>query len=133
MRIAYLINQYPSVSHTFIRREILALERLGFEVFRISIREWDGTLLNPEDRLERERTHIVLNEGWWSLCCAVVRAFIASPAAFFHAVALAWRMSRGAERPLHVHLFYFVEACCVRSWLRKWNVEHVHAHFGTNT
>jgi hypothetical protein len=26
MRVAYLVNQYPKVSHTFIRREILALE-----------------------------------------------------------------------------------------------------------
>ena len=29
-RIAYLVNQYPKVSHSFIRREILALERQGF-------------------------------------------------------------------------------------------------------
>ena len=41
MRIAYLINQYPKVSHSFIRREILALERQGFEIMRISIRGWD--------------------------------------------------------------------------------------------
>ena len=38
MRIAYLVNQYPAVSHTFIRREILALEKQGHEVLRISIR-----------------------------------------------------------------------------------------------
>ena len=30
MRIAYLVNQYPKVSHTFIRREIQALEALGY-------------------------------------------------------------------------------------------------------
>ena len=29
MRIAYLINQYPAISHTFIRREIRALEDMG--------------------------------------------------------------------------------------------------------
>lgn len=39
MRIAYLVNQYPKVSHSFIRREILALEREGLEVTRISIRD----------------------------------------------------------------------------------------------
>ena len=27
LRVAYLTNQYPKVSHSFIRREILALER----------------------------------------------------------------------------------------------------------
>ena len=36
-RIAYLINQYPKTSHTFIRREILALERQGFTILRIAL------------------------------------------------------------------------------------------------
>ena len=37
MHIAYLINQYPKVSHTFIRREIQALERQGLIVSRIAV------------------------------------------------------------------------------------------------
>ena len=36
MHIAYFINQYPKVSHSFIRREILALERQGVEVQPVS-------------------------------------------------------------------------------------------------
>ena len=54
MRIAYLVNQYPKVSHSFIRREILALERQGFEVIRIALRGWAGELVDEEDRIERE-------------------------------------------------------------------------------
>jgi hypothetical protein len=49
MHIAYLINQYPKVSHSFIRREILAPERQGFEIMRISIRGWDIDLVDPAD------------------------------------------------------------------------------------
>ena len=41
MRIAYLVNQYPWVSHSFIRREILALELLGIPDLRIALRGWD--------------------------------------------------------------------------------------------
>ena len=63
MRIAYLVNQYPTVSHSFIRREILALERRGVEVMRIALREWDRELLDAENQLERERTRYVLREG----------------------------------------------------------------------
>ena len=51
MRIAYLINQYPKVSHSFIRREILALERLGFEIIRIALRGWTGEVVDEEDSL----------------------------------------------------------------------------------
>ena len=63
MRIAYLINQYPKVSHTFIRREILALERQGFEVMRIALRGWDGELVDSEDKREREHTRYILRDG----------------------------------------------------------------------
>ena len=56
MKIAYFVNQYPKVSHSFIRREILALERQGFEVLRIALRGWDGPLPDTEDQRERERT-----------------------------------------------------------------------------
>nr|NOY04368.1 colanic acid biosynthesis glycosyltransferase WcaL [Gammaproteobacteria bacterium] len=53
MRIAYFINQYPKVSHSFIRREILALERQGVEVQRLALRGWDAEVQDAEDVVER--------------------------------------------------------------------------------
>ena len=63
LRVAYLVNQYPKVSHSFIRREILALERRGVEVLRIALRGWDGEVVRPSDAHERERTRYVLRDG----------------------------------------------------------------------
>ncbi len=63
MKIAYFINQYPKVSHSFIRREILALERQGLTVQRIALRGWDEPLPDAEDQRERERTQYVLRGG----------------------------------------------------------------------
>lgn len=133
MRVAYLINQYPKVSHTFIRREILALERRGVEVMRIALRGWDGELADPQDELERKRTRYVLREGALPLLLAVLRSLITRPVRLMRALALAWRMSRGAERPLPVHLAYLAEACRIEPWLRAAGVQHLHAHFGTNS
>jgi glycosyltransferase involved in cell wall biosynthesis len=133
MRIAYLVNQYPTVSHTFIRREVLALERQGFEIDRMTLREWGGELMNPEDRRERERTHTVLQGGAPALSFAAARALVAEPGRFMQALRLAWSMSRRSERPFSVHLVYLAEACRVAAWLRAWKVEHLHAHFGTNS
>jgi hypothetical protein len=59
LKIAYFINHYPKVSHSFIRREILALERHGFEVLRIALRGWGGPLPDQEDLRERQRTKYV--------------------------------------------------------------------------
>jgi colanic acid/amylovoran biosynthesis glycosyltransferase len=133
MRIAYLVNQYPKVSHTFIRREILALERRGIDVVRIALRGWDGELVDEEDHLERERTRYVLREGASALLLALTRVLLTRPARLMRALALAWRMSRHADRPLPVHLAYLAEACRIESWLREAGIQHLHAHFGTNS
>lgn len=133
MRIAYLINQYPKVSHTFIRREILALKQHGIDIFRIALRGWDGQLVDEEDSSERKRTRYVLRDGALPLLLAMVRILVTHPIRFSHAFKLAWSMSRHAERPLPVHLVYLAEACRILSWLREEGVEHVHAHFGTNS
>jgi colanic acid/amylovoran biosynthesis glycosyltransferase len=133
MRIAYLINEYPKVSHIFIRREILALERRGVEVMRIALRGWDGPLVDKEDELERKRTRYVLRSGAPVLLFSLLRMLVTRPRRLLRAFALACRMARRAERPLPVHLIYLAEACRIEPWLRADDIQHLHAHFGTNS
>lgn len=132
MRIAYLINQYPMVSHIFIRREVLALERRGVEVMRIAMRGWDAVLVDEEDRLERQRTRYVLREGKFVMLLALVSMLLKRPLLLMKALRLTWRIGWRGERPLLVHLSYLAEACRIEPWLREAGIEHVHAHFGTN-
>ncbi|NMM39125.1 MAG: glycosyltransferase family 4 protein [Glaciimonas sp.] len=133
MKIAYLINQYPKVSHSFIRREILALERQGFDVQRIAVRGWDGELVDDEDLRERDRTRYVLQNGMASLLAASMRMLAASPLRFLHALRLALKMGWRADRPWPFHLIYLAEACRIVPWLREFGAFHLHAHFGTNS
>lgn len=133
MKIAYFINQYPQVSHSFIRREILALERQGFEVLRVALRGWDGPLPDEEDQRERRKTRHVLRGLPFGLVPAALRTLVRSPTRFFSALCLAVRMSRGSVRPLHYHLIYLAEACRLVQWLIGFGAERLHAHFGTNS
>ncbi len=133
MRVAYFINQYPKVSHTFIRREIAALERLGVAVERMALRGWDAEVADPEDRAERERTRYVLQGGALSLLWAAVPFLLRRPARAARALRLVWGMSRRSERPWPVHLVYLAEACRVSRWLAATGATHLHAHFGTNS
>jgi glycosyltransferase involved in cell wall biosynthesis len=121
------------VSHSFIRREILALEQLGFEIMRISLRGWERELADEEDRIERERTRYVLREPALTLLFSVARALVERPARLMRALGIAWKMSRSSERPFAVHLAYVVEACRIELWLRKAGTKHLHAHFGSNS
>jgi colanic acid/amylovoran biosynthesis glycosyltransferase len=133
MKIAYLVNQYPKVSHSFIRREILALERQGFEVERIAVRGWGDALVDPDDVRERARTRYALKGGAFGLAGAVLRQFGAAPLRFLRALALASRMGWRAARPWPVHMVYLAEACRIAPWLEQAGARHLHAHFGTNS
>src|SRR5215475_4621964 len=111
MRIAYLVNQYPMVSHSFIRREILALERRGLEITRISLRGWKAELPDDTDQLERKRTRYVLRGGVPALLFSFAHALLTRPLRLINALWLACRMGWRAERPLLVHFVYLAEAC----------------------
>lgn len=132
MRVAYLINQYPIISTTFIRREILALERQGFEIQRIAMRGWDAKVVDEVDELEQKRTRYVLQDGLYPCLWALLRVLVTAPRRFFSALALAARMGWRADRPLPFHFVYLIEACRALFWLRSSGVTHVHSHFGTN-
>jgi glycosyltransferase involved in cell wall biosynthesis len=133
MRIAYLVNQYPKVSHSFIRREILALEQRGVEILRVALRGWDDAIVDEADVTERKLTRYVLRDGAPPLAFAVAYTALTRSARFWQALRLAFRMSRHAKRPPPVHVVYLAEACRILLWLRDEGIEHVHAHFGTNS
>src|SRR5579863_9502667 len=114
MRIAYLINQYPKISHTFIRREIFALERQDIDVTRIAIRGWDAEVLDDDDKSEQQKTRYVLRDGAARLLVSVLATAIPRPVQFSRSLRLALRMSRKSDRPLLVHLAYLAEACRIQ-------------------
>lgn len=132
LHVAYLINQYPKVSHSFIRREILALEQQGARVDRIAVRGWDADVVDPADVAELTRTQYVLQRGLLPLVAAMVRAAFAGPRRFASALWAAIGMARSSERSLPYHLVYFAQACLILEWLRASGARHLHAHFGTN-
>lgn len=132
MKIAYLTNQYPKVSHSFIRREILALEKIGFEVIRVSIRGWDIDLVDPVDINERQKTLYLLESGVLGLIYPALQMLLSGPIKFFKALLKSFKLGIRADKSLLHHFMYFLEACKLSVNLRNDGVEHLHVHFGTN-
>ncbi|MBD1872949.1 glycosyltransferase family 4 protein [Nodosilinea sp. FACHB-131] len=131
--VAYLVNQYPKVSHSFIRREIAALETQGLTVARFSIRSCADELVDPDDIEELNKTHIVLDHPWSELLLTIARVVIQRPMAFIAALGLAFQLGLKNESGLLYHLAYLAEACVLLAWFEVADVDHVHAHFGTNS
>lgn len=133
MRIAYLINQYPSVSHTFVRREIEALERQGVEIARFAVRRSKEAFLSEEDKAEAARTRHVLSLGVGGFARAAFAGFLAAPLPALRALIEAMRFGWRSEAGLLRHKIYWLEALIVAKWMRGEGLAHVHAHFGTNS
>lgn len=132
LRVGYLINQYPKVSHSFIRREILALEAHGVEVDRFTVRP-PGELVDPDDRTEAGRTRVLLGGSVLGLLGLGLRELCTRPGPFLRAWRLAVRLGRGSARGVPRHIAYLLEAVRLRRWLAAADVPHLHAHFGTNS
>jgi colanic acid/amylovoran biosynthesis glycosyltransferase len=133
VKIAYLINQYPQASQSFIRREIRALEAQGFQVDRFTLRTWDQNLVDPDDQTEKAKTRVVLDIGPLGLVIVLFRTFFNRPLRFLRATTLALKLGKGGERGRLYHLIYLAEACVLLGWITKTGSQHVHAHFGTNS
>uniref|UniRef100_A0A9E7ZKU9 Colanic acid biosynthesis glycosyltransferase WcaL n=1 Tax=Bosea sp. NBC_00436 TaxID=2969620 RepID=A0A9E7ZKU9_9HYPH len=79
MRICYFVSEYPAVSHTFIRREIVELERNGISVLRVSLRSGGRELVDPDDIAERARTRYILDGGLMAFVIAFFHALLRNP------------------------------------------------------
>jgi len=133
MKLAYFTNQYPKVSHSFIRREILALEDLGHEVERFALRSDEAELVDPLDEQEFSKTSYVLLEPKRLILLACFKAFLKRPWCFLKTLSLAVKLGRRSDRGVLRNIAYFVESCVLLKWQTDKNIQHIHAHFGTNS
>jgi glycosyltransferase involved in cell wall biosynthesis len=132
VRLAYLTPQYPKPSHSFIRREIQALEARGFVVLRLSIRKPEAPLVDAGDLEEETRTIYCLSGSPLPLLIGSAITLLAAPGRGLQALSAAVKMSRRCDRGLLRHLAYLAEAAFLCRVLRQHRIDHLHVHFGTN-
>lgn len=133
MKLAYFVNDQPKPSHTFIRREILALERLGQPVVRYALRGWQDTLVDPDDVAEQQQTHYVLRGGLLRLALTTIRFALTRPGRFASGLRRMVQVAHKGSRTWLHHAVSLAEACQIVFWCERDGIEHVHAHFGTNS
>jgi glycosyltransferase involved in cell wall biosynthesis len=128
-RVAYLTSHYPTVSHTFILREVRALRALGVEVDTFSI--WTSPpyqVLSSADREEAARTFSLLPLRPLRLIRGHAAALAASPRAYARLVRGALGLARPGLRGLMLAGSWVVEVPMLWRELRRRGIRHVHAH-----
>jgi colanic acid/amylovoran biosynthesis glycosyltransferase len=130
VRIAYLLDQYPAISHTFILREVAGLRERGVDVHTFSIHRSDPAhLLAQDDLSEYEGTHALRPISAVALGTRHASGLKADPVAYLRVLVAALRLGRWAPRRSLWQLFYFLEAVPLWLEMRRRGLRHVHAHF----
>lgn len=133
MQIAYFINQYPKVSHSFVRREIQALEAQNVNVKRFALRSEPAELVDAADQAELGKTRYLLQASPVEFTLALAKCLLANPLVFVSTLVLTLKLGLRSDRGVLRHFIYFIEACLLTHWTKNTNVKHIHAHFGTNS
>lgn len=133
MTIAYVLNTYPQPSHSFIRREIRALEAQGTPILRIAMRRPTMPLVDAQDHEEEAQTEYVLEKGAAALLGAVLSRLLKAPGGWWRALRMAMRAGKRNASGRMRHLIYFAESCYIADYCARAGVTHVHSHFGTNS
>jgi glycosyltransferase involved in cell wall biosynthesis len=132
VRIAYLTTAYPSVSHTFIKRELLQMERMLGEVSRFAIRHSPHDIVDPEDLRENEKTFRALAQSPTRWAAALLRKGLARPLHLARGLHKTLQLGLRSQRGIARHAMYFAEALLLLDEMDRREIEHVHVHFGTN-
>ncbi len=131
-RLAYLLSQYPGISHTFLLQEILGLRELGFDIATASINAPDRAQdqLTPAEAEAAETTFYIKSTPWPRATLHLFRIACTAPGCILRAVRAAFRLAPSSVRQRLYSLFYVAEAILLADWMRRRGITQLHVHFG---
>lgn len=128
IKLAYLVSQYPAVSHTFILSEVLELRKLGVDILVASINEENRSKekTTEEELKEIEKTFYVKKQG---VIGAFKAFFSVSPLRSLRGLAFCVKLASWNLKQQVTNFYYFAEALIVGKWMEKNGITHIHVHF----
>jgi colanic acid/amylovoran biosynthesis glycosyltransferase len=131
-KIAYIVSRFPHLPETFILREMISLEQLGWqiELYPLIVQQQD--LIHQEARPWLARAHTV---PWLSpeVLGANLGRLIRHPRQY---LSLFWRTlmeNLSSPKFLVRAVLLFPRAAWMANRLKKTGVTHIHAHYATHT
>lgn len=125
MSIGILIPEFPSQTHSFFWREIVALRTAGANIELLSTRRPpDNACRHDFAPAAREETHYLYPPRWLRAAGALLRR----PSAALRAVRYVRGLERTTLRNRLRHLGLMLCAADLLDFARERGVEHVHAH-----
>ncbi|MGZ6316936.1 MAG: glycosyltransferase [Anaerolineales bacterium] len=130
-KVAYVMSRFPHLPETFILREMMALEQLGWKVELYPLILQGQELVHPEARPWLERAH---STPWFSfgLAAANTHQAIMHPHRYFSLWARLVRGNFSSPKFLLRALLLFPRAVWMADAFLRDGIEHIHAHYATH-
>lgn len=131
--LAYLASTYPTLSMTFVLREVLALRELGFRIETASINPPDRPeeRLTPAEAAEARRTYCVKRHGATGAAAAHLKTLATEFTGYWRGLAKAFALAGFDLRRLFLNLMYWTEALMVGQWMKRQGLRHLHVHLAS--
>ena len=128
--IAYLAQVFPSLTQTFVYREVLALRERGVSVHTFSIWPSDPADLSAEAVPLTEETFYIFPISWFSFAQVHLRYLINRPLRYLGTLAFLLTRPREPLRNRWRSLLHFLYGMLAVREIERLKVQHIHAHLG---
>lgn len=130
-RIAYIVSRFPHLPETFILREMIQLEKLGWqiELYPLVLQKQD--VIHEEAQPWIRRAHAI---PWLSvdLLLANLRRFVKGPGQYLSLFVRVVRENVSSPKFLARALLLFPRAVWMAERVKAQGIQHVHAHYATH-
>ena len=133
--IGYVLKRYPRLSETFILQEILGLERLGLRLHIFAIMDPHEKIVHPDVQRVRAPVHYLrtsLIADTVHMLMSHAKLFVSAPRRYLSALKHVLATRQPTRRGLYLALKHFMEAGYLAELARRYQIDHLHAHFATN-
>jgi glycosyltransferase involved in cell wall biosynthesis len=131
-RIAYLLSQYPAVSHTFFLNEVLAMRARGFLIETASVNSIHPPAggFPAAEMEEAGRTFYIKACPKAAIARVLLTTLFTRPRVVLRGLVAALRLRPWDIPGMGYALFYLVEAIILGDWMLRKGCSHLHVHFG---
>jgi colanic acid/amylovoran biosynthesis glycosyltransferase len=130
--IAYLLSQYPAISHTFFLNEVLAMRERGFVIETASV----NSIHPPSggfpaaEMQEAKRTFYIKETPKSAILAVLIKTLFTRPGVILRGLSAALRLRPWDIPGMGYALFYLLEAIILGDWMIRKECSHLHVHFG---
>lgn len=128
-KTAYYFSKFPTLTTTFIQREVRALIKSGADIYLVSNRTPVKGDYHPNDSDLIKRTFYLDHVNKWKYIWNIFDFAIKTPLTFISAIKLAYKLNDNFQFQRLNNFIHIAGAILLSNYFADKEIKHVHVHF----